>query len=273
MNKTFDSSILSQDAVIAIDLHGTLLDQQWTISLMNQQILCNLLQRLKEHAEIYICTGNNLNFVDATIPQEIRRLFTGSILESGCVLFKDNKKIILTDQQLKVKRDLLEKFFRQKKYSFVQYFAERETTISIFTVDRNGEDPPISFLPRIWKDFSSCDWNDDFYLTYSDVAFDFIPTSFNKWKTLQQVAQNKIIFSIMDGYNDKEVALNSDYSFLPHNCSRQLVNYLRANNRLVWEWEKFHFRKNQAYLVNNSFTEGVIDCLYFIHSYFDRARK
>ena len=73
-----------------------------------------------------------------------------------------------------------------------------------------------------------------------------------------------IIISFVDSYNDKEIALNSTYTFLPSNASKDLIKHIRNNNNLVLPLSKFHFIKNTTYITKDSYTSGVIEGLRYI---------
>ena len=114
----------------------------------------------------------------------------------------------------------------------------------------------------------------DFYITWSNVAFDIIPKNFSKWDTLKKIAQDRQIISFLDSYNDCSLAQFSNFTFLPKNSSEKLIFYLRKHNKLIFPLNAFHFCKNQCYISEKSYTEAVIEGLtYLKNEFFIGAKK
>ena len=250
--------------VVALDLHGTLLDEKWEIPSRLQKELINLLNDLSPVVEFYICTGNDYSFVEKHIPGEVIKLIDGFILETGCIVYSNGVKEYRTPEKTRKEAEALKHYLSKKNYPFVKYFGERESTITLFTADENGGEAPERFYDIINSDLLSHKYGKNFYITWSNVAFDIIPNKFSKWDTLYKISQNRLIFSFLDSYNDSGIARYSDFTFLPKNSSDKLLFYLRKNNKLIFRLKSFHLFKNQCYISDKSFTEAVIEGLDYL---------
>ena len=279
--------------IVALDLHGTLLDINWEISDGCLGDLVGHFDDMSGFADFYIVTGNDFSFVQKYLPSEILERMHGFILESGGIMMI---KSTMTDKsQTKRLENFspsivdnatadcvkeLKEYFIKKKYSFIKYFAERQVSISMFTIDENGGEEPTKYFETIYNDLRQHKYSDMFYLTWSNVALDIIPVGVSKWESLKKIAENyryqnitpddvkagnpDVIISFLDSYNDKEMALNSTYTFLPQNTSNKLIEYLQTNNKLVFPLSKFYFLKNFAYILDQPFTQGVSQGLFFL---------
>ncbi|MFH1760820.1 MAG: hypothetical protein ABIA63_06935, partial [bacterium] len=49
--------------LVGIDLHGTLLDDQWEIKDHLKEPLAEKLEHLKDFCGVYVCSGNDLTFI------------------------------------------------------------------------------------------------------------------------------------------------------------------------------------------------------------------
>jgi len=247
--------------IIALDLHGTLLDLNWKISRGHQSELVSLLKEISHIADIYVCTGNDHTFVEKYVPADILKCVDGCVLETGCMIYKTSQKNFLTNDNTISKVSSLHEFFKAKKYPFVKYFANREASISMFTCDESGGEEPVKYYETVRNDLQNHEYSDLFYVTWSNVAIDIIPIDISKWNALKHISEDRCIISFMDSFNDKEIALNSDYSFLPKNASVELINYLRSNTKLVFPLSKFHFLRDYAYVTESSYTKSIIEGL------------
>jgi len=245
--------------LVALDLHGTLLDLGWEIQPELIPDLVNAITYLSPIANFYICTGNDFKFVTKHIPKSVLSLITGCILETGCILNNN----CLTGENTQKKAYELKKYFQERQYSFVKYFGERKTTITLFTCDEQGGEPPEKYLQTISQDLQNSTFKNDFYITYSNVAFDIIPANYSKWNTLKTIKGNTSheIICFMDSYNDKEIALYSDYTILPQNTTENLFNYLKQHQKSISPLENFDFSQKQAYLCEDNYTLAVINGL------------
>ncbi|MCL2063285.1 MAG: HAD hydrolase family protein [Candidatus Cloacimonetes bacterium] len=278
--------------IIAFDLHGTLLDLNWNISNEHLQEILSLLNDLNSIADFFIITGNDYSFVEKHLPKELIDMMSGFVLETGSYILmpkykfdKDNTllSIYLDDMEssnkhcshdwIKICNELLA-YFQEKKYSFIKYFGNRKASISIFTCDENGGEDPLKFYDIIQNDLNQHKFGDLFFLTWSNVALDIIPNDVSKWIALKSIAEylnNQInfqspisIISFVDSYNDREIAEYSNYSILPSNCSKSLIEHLRKKNKLVLPLNRFHFIENLVYISENKYTLGVIEGLKFL---------
>jgi hydroxymethylpyrimidine pyrophosphatase-like HAD family hydrolase len=253
-----------KDFIVAIDLHGTLLDENWKISEFAKDNLVRLLKEMQEKADFYICTGNDYSFIKEYIPRDLFNTINGFVCESGCVTIQNNKKTILTDEKLMQKSFELAVYLKKKNYPFLKYFGNRETTVTLFTKDEKGGESPENYYDILNADLQNYEFKDDFYIAWSNVAFDIIPTGFSKWNSLQKIAENKTIVSFMDSYNDKEIAMFSDYTIMPLNVSDKLIEYLRENGSLIFPLDKFHIYKHSNFISKKTYTDAVIEGLKYI---------
>jgi len=253
--------------IIAIDLHGTLLDDKWKISKRHHYELITLIKELKEYVSFYICTGNDYDFVVEHLPEEIVRNMNGFILETGCIMYKNENKTYLTSEKIRREAIELQNYFYAKDYYFIKQQGKRESTITLFTSDKKSGRSPEFYYDIIYKDLQQHKFKDNFYITWSNVAIDIIPREMSKWYTLKNIKDklyfedNSYIISFVDSYNDKEIANFSNYTFLPLNSSSKLIDYLRYNNKLIFKTNKFHTMINQCYKSDKLFSEAVIDGL------------
>ena len=250
--------------IIALDLHGTLLDVNWKITTGNRELLLGLLNDMSPYVDFYICTGNDYSFVEKYVDKDILNLIHGFVLESGCLAYKSSQKTVLTDESTTRKTKELEEYLKSLKLPFIKYFAKREASISIFTCDESGGEVPAKFYEIIKYELDHHEYKDDFCVTWSNVAIDIIPTGYSKWNTLKKHAEDKTIISFMDSFNDKEIALYSDYCILPANSSEELIFYLRNNNRLIFPLKQSHFIKNHGYIASTKYTDAVIEGLNYL---------
>ncbi|MCK9328417.1 MAG: HAD hydrolase family protein [Candidatus Cloacimonetes bacterium] len=258
--------------IIAIDLHGTLLNNEWKILKNDQLELAKLMDELVDMADFYICTGNDYSFVKEYVPEIILNKIKGCVLETGCIVFEDKQQVNYIDNEIQSQLNDLKEYLQAKRYSFVKYFAKRESTISIFTNDNEGGKNPFEFYQLLSEDVSKHPFGESFYLTWSSVALDIVPVGFSKWATLKKLAEDKLIVSFMDSFNDKDIAKNSFLTFLPSNSSEKLISYLRSENKLVFPLSKFHTVKNQVFISTKAFSEGVIDGLSIFKNFYHRDK-
>src|SRR4030042_6788508 len=119
--------------IIGLDLHGTLLEPG---EILRQEIIEPIksgLESLDKRASRFICTGNDLEFVQRKIASPILVEIDGHILETGCSVSKDNltEEILTTLAEQNVIWEL-DCLLRQQKFPEINYFAHRLTTISMF---------------------------------------------------------------------------------------------------------------------------------------------
>ncbi len=226
---------------IGIDLHGTLLDNDW---------------------EIKPEVKDDLTFIHKYISEDVRRLLAGYILETGCVVSDENKEMIIIPNEniavIKKLRQVLELEFGAK----TKYFGRRLITISMFTKDEfDGEGPED--LHREVKEFvDKSEFKDYVHVTHSNVAVDIIPINFHKFTGLKYVAGDAKTIGIADSLNDFDLILNADFSFLPSNASPKIETELKKYNKKIESLEKFYPSSNQTIFQSSlENTLGVIDIL------------
>ena len=244
---------------IGIDLHGTLLNKQEIIDEKFQGHLKEALEKLKEKARLYVCTGNDLPFVKEVIPPDIFALFDGFILETGCAASDGEKEFVKTPVEIQKLSQELRKDLEKEKFSEVNEFRRRLTTVSLFC------NRPKEFAEKV-KDFlEKSKYREDFAATYSSVAVDVIPKGWNKFVGMQLVADKNKIIGIADSMNDFDFLLKSDFSFLPSNASKEVIDKLRERGKRV---VNIKYAKPEDGVIQSNFpeVEGVIEILEFIFS-------
>ncbi len=242
--------------IIAIDLHGTLLNEHWIFS---DEFIDDYLEKfdyLSNQADFYLCTGNDLQFINQYVPEIVRNTFNGYILETGCVFSNGYKEQILTDQTTIDLIKQLESIIRNRKFEFIQTIAHRLSTISLFTTTETGGLNPALFVNKIEDFVKSTPYYSEVYITYSNVAIDIIPKNYSKFTGIKHISEDKIIISLLDSMNDLDLARFSDLSFLPSNASDSLlksIQYKKLDQNIVCQ--------SGIYLCSKSYTEGVLEAL------------
>jgi len=258
---------MAKEYVIAIDLHGTLLNMRWKIAPEQREPLLAILEQVASIADIYICSGNDFDFIRQYVEPEVLAYMAGCVLETGCVLHDFTTQTYLIDEGTRLKVKELEKGLMAKKYPFVKYFGKREATISLFTRNEFGGEPPQRFFDMVQHDIDRHKYADLFYLTFSNVALDIIPIGYTKWGTIDQIAEGRPVVSFIDSYNDREIALYSHMTFMPKNSANVLREYLIQHQRSVLPIEAFTFQEGTACLCSKKYTEGVIEGLELFYNY------
>lgn len=213
---------------IGIDLHGTLLNREWTIPEELHNDLEGILEELKHSCRIYTCTGNDLTFARERIPPRIFRLFDGFVLETGCVISNgETEEILVRDRETLDFIKNLERELKEQEFRMVDFFARRLATISLFTQDPLG-------LQRIVQDhINKRGFGSRFNVLYSSVAVDIIPRGYDKYTGMKMVSRGTKIIGIADSMNDKDLLLNTDFAFMPSNAPSELLMLLKSGNRRI----------------------------------------
>jgi len=258
---------MAKKYVIAVDLHGTLLNSHWKISERLRRPLLSALEQVASVADVYICSGNDFSFIQQYVGEDILAHMKGCVLESGCLLHDFTTPTYLIDEDLHYKVKELEKYLMAKKFPFIKYFGKREATISLFTCDENGGDPPKRYFDIIQHDLDRHKYADLFYLTFSNVALDIIPYGYSKWSAISHIADARTVVAFIDSYNDREIALYSHITFLPKNSSPVLIEYLTQNQKSVMPVEAYQFAEDTACMLSKKYTEGVIEGLEHFYVY------
>ncbi|MCB5249635.1 MAG: HAD hydrolase family protein [Candidatus Cloacimonadales bacterium] len=243
--------------IIAIDLHGTLLNKHWQLPKAQQEAFYKSYKRLKDTFDFYICTGNDYSFLTRYLPNKFLTFFKGFILETGALYWEKGEETILIDVDMIEKIKCLEDDLKMADFRFIHYFATRKATISMFTHTEQTGSAPDMYVATI-KDFMlSHPLNMFFNITWSNVAIDIIPKGINKYTGIKNVANNVKIISLLDSMNDYDLAINSDVCFLPANSSKKLLDSIKYSS--IDKYNKDFI--NAIYLCKNDYSEGVIEAL------------
>jgi len=245
---------------VGIDLHGTLLDDRWKVPEELVIPLAEVLEKLKERASVFLCTGNDLSFVNRHVPQDIRAQLDGYVLETGCVISEKKKErvIVRNKEIIKFRRDLQEELEKRKGELGIDYFGRRLATVSAFTKN------PRRLCEKISVYLRQNGWSDRFGVTYSSVAADIIPLGYNKFTGLEEVSEGCNI-GIADSMNDKALLLEADFGFAPANIEPELLKTLRKERPVVELRGLKEFRDAVA-IADKRNTWGVLEILKFISS-------
>ncbi|MBI5766032.1 HAD family phosphatase [Candidatus Falkowbacteria bacterium] len=252
--------------LIGLDLHGTLLDENWKIKENLKEELINRLKSLKNFCRIYVCSGNDLTFLRQYLPSEIFNLFDGFILETGCVISDGKTETIIADNSLVDTIKNLENELKKILKGEILYFAKRLTSISLFTKHEGRGIDPSLILEKIENLVDHLGFAGKVLVTHSDVAVDIIPTGYNKFTGMKFASENLKTIGIADSLNDYQMILDADYAFMPHNASPKLINLLQRSNKKIKNIAvTAKIDKNIILQSNYSHTEGVIEILDFIN--------
>jgi hydroxymethylpyrimidine pyrophosphatase-like HAD family hydrolase len=257
--------------VIGIDLHGTLLDNDWEIKPKFHSALLKTLQTVSDFSKIYICTGNDLSFIDTYVPSAIRNCFSGFILETGCVLSDGKHETIIIPTEKIVNVKDLEKLLKGMEFPEVKYFARRHCTISMFTRTENGGSDPACLKPRVEKAVQQLGFGDAVQVTHSNVAVDIIPLGFNKFTGIHHVAEGLKTIGIADSLNDIHLLIDATWAFIPANSSAGLIRELGLVKRQVRPLAEWNVNADKSiWRSHYSTTEGVLDILKFLEHNFNQ---
>ena len=251
--------------VVGIDLHGTLLDDEWEIKPHLLPELTRTLRDVAGFCRIYVCSGNDLNFIQRYVPTDVRVHFSGYVLETGCVLSDGiTENVIVPDEQVRSIKNL-EKQLMQMAFPEVKYFARRLCTISLFTRTESGGSDPADFHPLVEAAVRKLGLADAMLVTHSNVAVDILPFGFTKFSGIRHVSAGQKTVGIADSLNDIHLLTDADLAFIPANGSQRLIQELEKSGhriRSLAEW-----RTGSVGTVWRSrfpATEGVIDILRFL---------
>ncbi len=267
MNSFSFTDISPDKKVIAVDLHGTLLDQEWSVSDPIVPQLTGLMKSLKTAYDFYICTGNNRLFVEQHVPAEIRKIFTGYILETGAVFSnKDTEEIIIDRTAVETIKDLENKLHKSRLPE-VLFFGHRLASISLFTKYKKEGKDPRRLCSKISQMLPQLGCYDKLLVTHSDVAVDIVYKKVSKYSGLRRVAGSRPIIAIADSLNDFELLKNADHSFVPAN-SFDFENYTGSNKvfclKDVTDFGKYrddekHYKT--LYRTKTAHTNGLLEVL------------
>ncbi len=246
---------------VGIDLHGTLLNKNEEIEERFHRPLEDALKKLKTKAKIYVCSGNDLPFVKEVLPKDIFELFDGFVLETGCVFSDGKTEVVKTPESVQQKAHELRKELEQKGFSEVNEFRRRLTTVSLFCSS------PKEFVKKVEGFVQKSVYRNDFSVTYSSVAVDVIPKGWDKFMGMQKLAGENTIIGIADSMNDFEFLAKSDFSFVPANAPKEVLEKLEKERKSIVNLEKMNqLEKNIIGKAKNQETEGVLEILDFIQT-------
>jgi len=260
---------MSRRFAVGIDLHGTLLDDNWQVPDRLVRELAAALQAVQPSCELFLCTGNDLTFLHEHIGRDISGLFDGFVLETGCVVSNGSSEEVLVPQKpLSVMKEL-ERRLRDRRLPGVQYFARRLATISMFTKTEQGGRDPTHLYPQVLKKVEEMGYGEDVLVTHSDVAVDILPAGFNKFTGLRHAAEAAFLIGIADSLNDIHLIANADLAFLPANASPALLMALSHLGRDVEPLEKGRLpsSKGTIAITESRQTEAVIEILHSLRDY------
>jgi hydroxymethylpyrimidine pyrophosphatase-like HAD family hydrolase len=251
--------------VVGIDLHGTLLDDEWEIKPRLLLELTRTLQAVAGFCRIYVCSGNDLNFIHRYVPAKVRTHFSGYVLETGCVLSDGiTENIMVPAEQVRAVKKL-EKQLMQMAFPEVKYFARRLCTISLFTRTESGGSDPADFHPLVEAVIRKLGLGESMLVTHSNVAVDILPSGFTKFSGIRHVAAGHRTVGIADSLNDIHLLTDADLAFIPANGSRRLIQELEQGGhrvRPLSEWKAGS--TGTVWRSRFPTTEGVIDILRFL---------
>ncbi|MBN1620332.1 hypothetical protein JW890_06385 [candidate division WOR-3 bacterium] len=249
--------------LIGVDLHGTLLDAGWKIDEKLAQKISDIFLSLNDRFRIFICSGNDLEFVKKHVSKKILEAVEGLVLETGCVYSdKTSEKVILSEEIIFSVKEL-QKELKKADLGSIKYFARRLATVSIFTDDGTSGEPPEKLFEKV-KVFLSDKKITGFYATHSDVAVDIVPSGEDKYLGLRKIDKDASIFSIADSLNDLPLLVEADYSFAPSNLSKKIFSRLAGKKEILTLKKGVPLEKGKLYLSEKSHGEGCADILEFI---------
>ncbi len=246
--------------IVGIDLHGTLLEPG---EKLRDELVPNLilgLQNIQDRAELFLCTGNDLGFVDRKVPPILRECFSGYVLETGCSVSDDHitERVVTTEAETAMIKDLEQKL-KDQSFEEVNYFAHRLTSISLFC------DEPLKFFTKVSDCVNSLGFTQKVHVTYSSVAVDILPAGYNKHKGLKAVARGKKTIGIADSMNDAPLLIEADHALAPSNIPSEVQSLLIERGLKVGPLREANELSGDTVLVaGSSETLGVIEILGFL---------
>jgi Fe-S-cluster containining protein len=250
----------SRGYIVGIDLHGTMLEPGEIFPEELVVPVARELDRLKSKALLWLCTGNDLSFVDKKIPAPVLDMLDGYVLETGCSVSRDKRgeDMITNEDEQRLIKDL-EKMLAGMNFPELDYFAHRLTTISMFCRE------PRSFFHKVKAVVEKTEYNERVMITYSSVAVDILPKGYDKYRGLYAVAEGRKTIGVADSHNDKNLLIRSDYAFAPSNFARELEPELAENGRKIISLPHLNCLENNTLgLACQPETRGVLEILRFL---------
>ena len=249
-------------SVIGIDLHGTLLNRDWSVSEILLPELIDAVNRVRSQAYIFICSGNDFCFTREVLPAPLFNIIDGYILENGCLFSDGNEeRLLVNSNQIKIIK-FLEKELQKMDLPDLLFFAHRRATISLFTKDHREGNLPDNLFEYLSNILQKHHLSKEITITHSDVAVDILPAGNSKFSGISRVCPEQNIIAIADSCNDWEFLYRATESFLPQNCSPYIVNRFEKRGFSILPVEEYRksFEK-RVYRSSYSYTEGVLDIL------------
>jgi hydroxymethylpyrimidine pyrophosphatase-like HAD family hydrolase len=246
---------------LGLDLHGTLLEPGEILRPELIPALIEGLQKIADRAVLFLCTGNDLEFVDRKIPGDLRDCFNGYVLETGCSWSPDRfqEKVLTTPEEQTLIKDL-ELELNEQRFTEVNYFAHRLTTISMFC------NRPREFFPEVEAAVAALGVRERVLVTYSSVAVDILPRGYNKFTGLKKVAEGRKTIGIADSMNDAALLLEADFALAPQNLASELKPLLASSGRPVIPLIQATDLASRAVPISaQRETEGVLEILAFLN--------
>jgi hydroxymethylpyrimidine pyrophosphatase-like HAD family hydrolase len=261
--------------IIGLDLHGTLLEPGEVLRDELVPEIARALAAVREKALVYLCTGNDLSFVDQKVPQDLRDLLDGYVLETGCSISNDKKtETMLTSIKERRRIKELERVLNQQGFAEVNYFGHRLTSIAMFT------DDPARFFKKVRGFVEATPFREAVNVIYSSVAVDIIPKGYNKFRGLVAAAQGRKTIGIADSVNDLPLLLYADHAFAPENLAPEVSGFLAhpedplARPRGVQPLaDAGGLDENKLFVAESRETKGVIEILGFLARHFSPGKE
>ncbi len=245
---------------VGIDLHGTLLNEDWKID--DESLLLSSLNSLTDKCNLYICTGNDLHFIEEYIPLQVRSVFDGFILESGAVISDGIKEQVLISDELKAIIKKTEEDLKELKIPEILFFARRLASISMFTKNKTSGTHPYKLWEYISAFIAQKTYAKYLSVTHSDVAVDIFPAAVSKFTAFDMISSNQHKIAIADSFNDWDFLAFSDLSCLPANACSHLEQKAADSGYTIHSLSQLSFSAtNNWYKSENSYTAGVVDIL------------
>jgi hydroxymethylpyrimidine pyrophosphatase-like HAD family hydrolase len=225
---------------IGIDMHGTLItDKDEKIPSHLVEPLIDALQNARKDgkAKVYLCTGNDLEFVRRKIEPEVLEQLDGHILEMGCVVSHDGKTedLLLPDELAGKMRELGQKL-KAAGFPEVYKFGRRLAIVTLFT--KFGIRPE-ELLPKVQQAINDLGFADVARPACSSVAVDIAPFGYSKLTGMRHVASGGPVMGIADSMNDLELIIGADKAVVPGNARPALLDeIIKPNNSNIQLSEK-----------------------------------
>lgn len=243
--------------ILGLDLHGTLLEPGEVLRPELVPHIAGGLRNLRGRALRWLCTGNDLEFVQRKVPAAIMDEIDGCVLETGCSHSDDGREEVVdtTDDERRT-ITALEGLLRAARFPEINYFAHRLTTISMFC------DRPTDFCRVVEGFVRGTEFADRVHVTWSSVAVDILPAGYDKLRGLARAAAGRKTIGVADSMNDLALLSRSDFPLAPANLAPELLPHLeRAGRAIIPRAAASGLVPASLILASRSETEGVIELL------------